>query len=153
MKSTSISKKDWKRPKTDVWFPTQTCPTTIANSANFEQDLYIMIKNTEFKFVSKNFQRQINDYIKTINSSDKVFVSADKSRNIYKMNNNQYTNLFYVKSPMKRFVLSCKRGKHYFLTITSHGLKSAGIKLLKFLWAALMERKFVKLLEATFQEK
>ena len=93
MKSTSISKKDWKRPKTDVWFPTQTCPTTIANSANFEQDLYIMIKNTEFKFVSKNFQRQINDYIKTINSSDKVFVSADKSQNIYKIDKDQYAIL------------------------------------------------------------
>ena len=93
MKSTSISKKDWKRPKTDVWFPTQTCPTTIANSANFEQDLYIMIKNTEFKFVSKNFQRQINDYIKTINSSDKVFVSADKSQNIYKVDKDQYAIL------------------------------------------------------------
>ena len=93
MESTSISKKDWKRPKTDVWFPTQTCPTTIANSANFEQDLYIMIKNTEFKFVSKNFQRQINDYIKTINSSDKVFVSADKSQNIYKVDKDQYAIL------------------------------------------------------------
>ena len=93
MESTSISKKDWKRPKTDVWFPTQTCPTTIANSANFEQDLYIMIKNTEFKFVSKNFQRQINDYIKTINSGDKVFVSADKSQNIYKIDKDQYAIL------------------------------------------------------------
>ena len=52
-----------------------------------------MIKNTEFKFVSKNFQRQINDYIKTINSSDKVFVSADKSQNIYKINKDQYAKL------------------------------------------------------------
>ena len=52
-----------------------------------------MIKNTEFKFVSKNFQRQINDYIKTINSSDKVFVSADKSQNIYKVDKDQYAIL------------------------------------------------------------
>ena len=52
-----------------------------------------MIKNTEFKFVSKNFQRQINDYIKTINSSDKVFVSADKSQNIYKIDKDQYAIL------------------------------------------------------------
>ena len=52
-----------------------------------------MIKNTEFKFVSKNFQRQINDYIKTINSSDKVFVSADKSQNIYKIDKDQYAKL------------------------------------------------------------
>ena len=52
-----------------------------------------MIKNTEFKFVSKNFQRQINDYIKTINSGDKVFVSADKSQNIYKIDKDQYATL------------------------------------------------------------
>ena len=52
-----------------------------------------MIKNTEFKFVSKNFQRQINNYIKTINSSDKVFVSADKSQNIYKIDKDQYAIL------------------------------------------------------------
>ena len=52
-----------------------------------------MIKNTEFKFVSKNFQRQINDYIKTINSSDKVFVYADKSQNIYKIDKDQYAKL------------------------------------------------------------
>ena len=52
-----------------------------------------MIKNIEFKFVSNNFQRQLTDDIKAINNSDKVFVSTDKSRNIYKMDKEQYTKL------------------------------------------------------------
>ena len=52
-----------------------------------------MIKNIEFKCVSNNFQRQLTDDIKAINNSDKVFVSADKSRNIYKMDKEQYTKL------------------------------------------------------------
>ena len=52
-----------------------------------------MIKNIEFKSVSNSFQRQLTDDIKAINRSDKAFVSADKSRNIYKMNKDQYTKL------------------------------------------------------------
>ena len=43
--------------------------------------------------MSNSFQRQLTNDIKTINSSDKVFVSADKSRNIYKMDKDQYTKL------------------------------------------------------------
>ena len=86
MESTSISRKYWKRPKT------QKCTITVDNSANFGQDLCIMIKISEFNFLGTNFQRQMNDYIKTISSSDKVFVSADKSRNIYKMDKDQTRN-------------------------------------------------------------
>ena len=52
-----------------------------------------MIKNIEFKSVSNNFRRHLTDDIKAINSSDKVFISADKSRNIYKIDKNQYTKL------------------------------------------------------------
>ena len=55
----------------------------------------------------------------------------------------------YVKSPMNRLLLLCKP-KHYFLTIANHGLKSLGIKISMFLWAVLMQRKFLKLLELTF---
>ena len=66
---------------------------TIDDLTNFEQHLYIMIKNIEFKSVSNNFRRHLTDDIKAINSSDKVFISADKSRNIYKIDKNQYTEI------------------------------------------------------------
>ena len=42
--------------------------------------------------------KQINstfNSILTFNSSDKVFVSADKSRSIYKMDKDQYTKLLH----------------------------------------------------------
>ena len=52
-----------------------------------------MIKNIEFKSVSNIFQRRLTDDITAINSSDKVFVSANKLRNIYKMDNDQYAKL------------------------------------------------------------
>ena len=58
----------------------------------------------------------------------------------------------YVK-PMKRLVLLCKQEKLYFLTIPNHRLKSLGIKILMFLWAALMKQKFLKLLKLTFYAK
>ena len=54
-----------------------------------------MIKNIEFKFVNNNFQRQLTEDIKAINSSDKVFVFADKSPNIYKMDKDQYTKVLH----------------------------------------------------------
>lgn len=57
------------------------------------QDLYIMVKNIEFKFVNNIFQRQLTGDIKTSNNTDKVFVSAGKSRNIYKRYKNQYKKL------------------------------------------------------------
>ena len=63
-----------------------------------------MIKISEFNFLGTNFQRQINDYIKTISSSDKVFVSADKSRNIYKMDEDQTRNcsIEILQKPIER---------------------------------------------------
>ena len=79
----SLGKIENEREQT-YGFPTQKCPQTVDDLTNFEQHPYIMIKNIEFKFVSNNFQRQLTDCIKAINSSDNVFVSADKSRNIYK---------------------------------------------------------------------
>ena len=71
-----------------------------------------MIKNIEFKFVSNNFQRQLTDDIKAINNSDKVFVSADKSRNIYKMDKEQYTKLLnenITKADRKTNKISVKK--------------------------------------------
>ena len=52
-----------------------------------------MIKNIEFKSVSNIFQRRLTDDITAFNSSDKVFVSANKLRNIYKMDKDQYAKL------------------------------------------------------------
>ena len=53
-----------------------------------------MTKNVEFRNISNTFQEKLND-IKELRESDKVFVSADKSLNIYKMEKDEYKKLLF----------------------------------------------------------
>ena len=52
-----------------------------------------MIKNIEFRNVKNYFQEKLKEDINEIKTSDKVFVAADKSRHIYKMDKQQYAKL------------------------------------------------------------
>ena len=53
-----------------------------------------MTKNVEFRNINNTFQEKLKNDIKELRESDKVFVSADKSLNIYikwkKMNIKSY---------------------------------------------------------------
>ena len=49
-----------------------------------------MIKNVVFKKVNNSFQTQLLNYVKKIKESDKRFVRADKSRNIYLLSKDEY---------------------------------------------------------------
>ena len=44
-----------------------------------------MIKNFEFKRVNNKFQSNLGNDIRQIRRSNNLFISADKSRNIYKV--------------------------------------------------------------------
>ena len=59
--------------------------------ADFEKDMMLMVKNMQFRKISNNFQQKLKDDIRDIKSINKVFVPADKSRNIYKLENDQYS--------------------------------------------------------------
>ena len=48
-----------------------------------------MLKNIHFCKISNNFQQKLKLDIRDIKSINKVFVPADKSRNIYKLENEQ----------------------------------------------------------------
>ena len=52
---------------------------------NFENELFFIIKIIQFRKVNNSFQSQLNEDIKQIKGDSKIFVPADKSRNIYKM--------------------------------------------------------------------
>ena len=56
----------------------------------FENNLLLLIKNLELKKVHNDFQMRLRDDIKEIKASNKTFVSADKSRHIYKMEKDEY---------------------------------------------------------------
>ena len=51
-----------------------------------------MVENIEFQKVDNQFQSQLKSVLDS-NTSDKVFVKADKTRNIYKMECNPYDKL------------------------------------------------------------
>ena len=52
-----------------------------------------MVKNIQFRKIDNNFQQKVKDDIKDMRSINKVFVPTDKSRNIYKLENEQYSKL------------------------------------------------------------
>ena len=76
-------------------FHSKKCPPAVEELTNFESDLMLMIKNIQFRHISSTFQKQLKKDVKEIRQSNQFFVSADKSRNIYKMNKENYKNLMH----------------------------------------------------------
>ena len=74
-------------------FKSTKCPPPINELANFENDMMQMVKNIQFRKINNNFQQILKKDIKMIKSNNKVFVPADKSRNIYKLENDEYSKL------------------------------------------------------------
>ena len=54
-----------------------------------------MIKNIQFRKVNNSFQNQLNEDIKQIKRDSKIFVPADKSRNIHKIDRETYEKLLH----------------------------------------------------------
>ena len=54
-----------------------------------------MTKNVEFRNINNTFQEKLKNDIKELRESDKVYVSADKSLNIYKMEKDEYKKLLF----------------------------------------------------------
>ena len=69
------------------------CPPTIPQLEQFENDMFSMINNIKFRSVTTPFQTKLKNDITNVNNSDKVYVFADKSRNIYKMEKESYKKL------------------------------------------------------------
>ena len=99
-------------------FKSLKCPPDVEEMAQLENDLLLLIKNLEFKKVHNDFQMRLHDDIKEIKTSYKVFVSADKSRHIYKMEKDEYKKLLqdnitkmYKKSNGKTSILQLKNSR------------------------------------------
>ena len=54
-----------------------------------------MIKNLEFKRVNNEFQSNLRNDIRQIRRSNNLFISADKSRNIYKVSKASYERMMH----------------------------------------------------------
>ena len=71
-------------------FRTRNCPAVVEELTEFKCDLQLMIKNVVFKKVNNSFQTKLLKDVKKIKESDKIFVPADKSRNIYLLSKDDY---------------------------------------------------------------
>ena len=61
--------------------------------ADFEKDMMLMVKNIQFRKINSNFQQKLEKDIKDVKSINKLLLPPDKSRNIYKLGNDQYRKL------------------------------------------------------------
>ena len=59
----------------------------------FEDELYAMISNLEFKGIKCSFQDKLKRDIREIRASDRVLVSADKTTNFYSVSKDEYKKL------------------------------------------------------------
>ena len=65
-------------------------PPKINEMANFEKDMLNIVDNFDFRQVKNEFQSKLDKDVRDINASNRVFVHADKTRNIYQMKVDDY---------------------------------------------------------------
>ena len=90
-------------------FKSIKCPPSVPELSDFESELTLMVNNIEFRNINNDFQKKLKNDINEINIYNKILVSADKSRNLYKLEKDQYQKLFkenitktYKKSTNKK---------------------------------------------------
>ena len=89
-----LGKLNKKNNNTETYgFQSIRFPPAVEELSNFENNLLLMIKNIEFRKINKSFQERLSNDIKQIKNNDKVLISANKSRNAYKLDQSQYKKL------------------------------------------------------------
>ena len=70
--------------------PFNKTPPTVLELKPFEEDVIKLLETITFRDKKDYFQDTLANDLKKINSSDKMFVFADKTRNIYETSLNTY---------------------------------------------------------------
>ena len=70
---------------TETYGSINKIPSSSGRTIKFENDILLVIKNIKFRKINSNFQEKLSNGIKQIKNSDKVFLSANKSRQVYKI--------------------------------------------------------------------
>ena len=89
-------------------FKSRKNPPSVPELSDFESELTLMV-NIKFRNVNNDFHKKLKNDINEIKTCNKILVSADKSRNLYKVEKDQYQKLFkenitktYKKSTNKK---------------------------------------------------
>ena len=72
---------------------TTITPQQVPELMNFEKELISIVRKLKFRKFTNQFQSKLKEDITTINASDKIYVNADKTSNIYKLSNEQYKTI------------------------------------------------------------
>ena len=71
--------------KESYGFKSRKCPPAVKEMTNFEEDLRLMTKKLEYREVKNEFSKKLVDNIKLIKNTKEMLIYANKSRNIYKV--------------------------------------------------------------------
>ena len=71
-------------------------PPPVPELKRFEEDVVKMIENIRFRNVNKEFIESLENDKRKIKASRNVFISADKSTNIYEMDAASYNKLLAI---------------------------------------------------------
>ena len=86
------NKKNSKEKET-YGFNTPKCPEQGDELKDFEHDNYELLRNIEVRNKQNEFQKRLAKDVKAIKSSDKVYVKADKSTNVYTLSKESYKKI------------------------------------------------------------
>ena len=88
---TLINEDSYDVNKSDTFgFASDRFPPQTKALRPFEMDLYELAHSITFKAMTNSFQKNLQKDIQSIKSSNKIFVAADKTTNIYKMDVDNY---------------------------------------------------------------
>ena len=72
-------------------------PPQVKDLIQFEDDLVRIVKELKFRKVKNNFQKMLRKDKKQVQTSKKTLTPADKTFNMYRLNNSEYQNLLKNK--------------------------------------------------------
>ena len=94
--NTSDRKKNKSENKNNCFtMKSRKCPPQVESMKGFEKDLTKMIENIQFRRVSSAFLLKLDEDIKNIKSSKKMFISADKTQNFYEIKKEDHEKILY----------------------------------------------------------
>ena len=76
-------------------FKTRNNPPVIEELKEFEDGMMKIIQKVKFKNIECQFQKDLNEDIKSIKRDNRLFVKADKSTNFYKLEATKYNQLLH----------------------------------------------------------
>ena len=80
-------------PPSNYGFKSPRTPPRNFRLKPFEDDMYSLINKIKFSRQANDFQQKLSSDVRSINTSDKLLVPADKSTNLYEMNSADYKRL------------------------------------------------------------